>query len=95
MIENTGIDRRDKAVVAALLRRAAASVGIDFVASATAGCRRAGELGSWCLNWLLNVSDATPETHEEVWSGGAFTFVRKPSGFDVSDLSSWLENDGH
>lgn len=33
LMENTGIDRRDRAVAVALLRRAAASGGLDFNAA--------------------------------------------------------------
>ena len=94
LLESGDLDRRDRAVVAALLRRAAVAANLDFVTSVTAGCHRAGELGSSCLSWLVNVSDETPETHEEVWIDGILTFVRKRSKFDVSDLANWLENDG-
>jgi hypothetical protein len=94
LLENGPLDRRDRAVVGALLRRASELAGLDFVAGIGAGCQRAGSLGAQCLVWLRRVSSVTPSTHTETGSGQTFAFQRRQADFDVEDLERWLDNDG-
>jgi hypothetical protein len=90
LLENSPLDRRDCAVVGALVHRASVLAGLDFEAGIEVGCDRAGDLGSQCFAWLRHVSSVTPETHIERGSGRTFAFQRKDADFDVNDLERWL-----
>lgn len=88
------IDRRDIALVEALLRRGAQLADVSFVEAVTAGCSRAGEFGRAAHTSLMEAATTTPETHAEEGAAGSFAFRRRPAGFDVNDLEKWLEGDG-
>lgn len=90
LLEASPLDRRDVMVVAMLVRRAATVSGLDFTVHARRGCDRAGLLGARCRVWLLQVTDATPSTHEETGSDASFGFRRKPAGFDPAALERKL-----
>ncbi|MFI6263066.1 hypothetical protein [Micromonospora sp. NPDC051006] len=89
-----GLDRRDCSIVPSLLRRAAEIGGLDFSASVTQGCGRAGPLGQEALFLLVHASGETPATHVESGSGKSFSFERRKPDFDVEALERWLEGDG-
>lgn len=91
LLEASRLDRRDKMVVADLLPRACAIVGLDFPALATRGCVAAGELGQRCLEWLLLRPAVTPPVYEEVGEDHTFRFRRKPPEFDTDDLLARLQ----
>ena len=88
------LDRRDIAVVAALLRRGADLVGLNYVESVTEGCSWAEEgLGRTALDLLMHAPTSTSATHVEIGDGATFAFERRPPDFDVADLERWLEGD--
>lgn len=84
------IDRRDIALVEALLRRGAQLAEVSFVDSVAAGCARARELGGAGFTSLMQAAPTTPATHAEEGEGHSFTFRRRPAGFDVQELERWL-----
>ncbi len=90
LLEASELDRRDKMIVADLLPRACALVGLDFAALASAGCARAEDLGDTCLTWLLQRPATTPSLFEEVGESHTFHFRRVPSSFDADDLLARL-----
>lgn len=94
LVLRSALDRRDCAVVASLLRRASTLADLDFKASVTEGCNRAGAIGPPARHLLVHASANLPSTHAETGAGKAFVFTRLVPGFDVSDLERWLEGDG-
>lgn len=93
LVLQSALDRRDCAIVASLLRRAATLAGLDFTANVTEGCDRAGAIGQQARGLLVHASANLPSTHVETGANEAFKFMRTQPGFDVGDLQRWLGGD--
>lgn len=94
LLMRSWLDRRDIAVVAALLRRGADLIGLDCVECVAEGCSWAeAGLGSAASDLLIHAPTSTSSTHVEVGDGVMFAFERRPPDFDVADLERWLEGD--
>ena len=93
LVLQSALDRRDCAIVASLLRRASTLADLDFKASVTEGCSRAGVIGQEARDLLLHAPADLPSTHVETGTGATFAFMRVEPGFDVDDLERWLEGD--
>lgn len=94
LVLQSTLDKRDCAIVAALLRRASELVGLDFVETIAEGCALAGPLGESARELLNQASATVPSTHTETGEGDTFTFARQAPGFDVADMERWLEGEG-
>lgn len=86
LLEASPLDRRDVMLVAMLVRRASSLAGLDYLPLVRAGCDRAGPSGASCEAWLSRITEALPSTHEEVGTGRAVAFRRRPHDIDVARL---------
>jgi hypothetical protein len=94
LLMRSWLDRRDIAVVAALLRRGADLVGLNYIERVAEGCSWAAEgLGRAALDLLMRAPASASYTHVEIGDGVTFAFERRPPDFDVADLERWLEGD--
>lgn len=89
----SGLDRRDCALVASLVRRASVLAGLNFAAAVAEASTLAGFREQGSLEVLAYVPARTPSTHSEFGAGATFAFIRKPPAFDVDDLERWLEGE--
>lgn len=94
LVLQSALDRRDCAIVAALLRRASELAGLDFTESVSEGSDLAGPMRQKARDLLLQAPATLPSTHAETGAGETFAFMRQAPGFDVADLERWLEGDG-